>query len=98
MVIVVVAGMVKVPLPASVPPVQVMVVPVRLMEAEPLSVPPPNARVGIDCAAALLSVSVPPEILMGVEMVPENVLVPPCHCVVPAPLMVVAASKVRVSA
>src|SRR6266851_5175635 len=94
---VVVAGIDSVPLPPIVPPLQVMAAPVRLIAAEPFSVPPYMARVGIVCVAALFTVKVPPETPRGVDMVPETVLVPDCHWTVPAPEMVDAASNVRVS-
>src|SRR5438876_3153 len=94
---VVAAGMVSAPLPAIVPLLQVMAEPVKLMAAEPLSVPPLMVRVGIDCPAALLTVRVPPLTTMPAEIVPVTVLEPPDHCTVPAPLIVEAASKVRVS-
>ena len=63
----------------------------------PLSVPPLNVSVGIDCADALLMERVPPESESGVLIVPLTVFVPDCHCVVPAPLIVDAASKVCAS-
>jgi hypothetical protein len=59
----------------------------------PLSVPPDIVRIGIDCAAALLSVSVPPAMVSFEVSVPAKVLVPACTCSVPAPEMVEAASN-----
>src|SRR5947207_675841 len=91
------AGMVSVPLPLNVPPDHVDAGPVRLSEPLPLSVPPVMVSTGTDCAAALLSVKVPPLIVVFTEYEPLKVLVPPCHATVPGPLIVVAASNVRVS-
>src|SRR5713226_7659761 len=53
-------GIVSCPLPAMVPPVHVIDVPVRLMAAVPLSVPPCMVRVGTESAEPLLRVRVPP--------------------------------------
>src|SRR5205085_94524 len=97
MVITVPDGMVSVPLPPMVPLPQFIAAPVRLIAAVPLIVPLIIVSVGSDCVAALLSVSVPPLIVVGAESVPANVLVPPCHTTLPGPLIVVAASNVRVS-
>src|SRR5438874_9370449 len=89
-------GMVSVPLPPMVPLPQVIAAPVRLIAAVPLIVPLLMVRVGIDCVAALLSVNVPPLATTGAVIVPANVLVPPCQSTEPGPLIVVAASNVRV--
>src|ERR1043165_190104 len=89
---------VSVPLPPTVPPDQVVVVaPVRLTLALPLRTPPCMARVGIDCAPVLLKVNVPPEMVRFAESVPANVLLPLKTASVPEPVMLEAASKVRVS-
>src|ERR1043165_8467669 len=90
-------GMVNCPLPPSVPPLQLLVAPVRAMGAVPLRTPPCRVNVGIDCVEALLIVNVPPTTVRFAEMVPVRVLVPLLNCMVPAPLKVDAASKVRVS-
>src|ERR1044071_3356138 len=93
-----VAEIVSVPLPATLPPDHVIVVaPVTLTLALPFSVPPCIASVGIDCAAALLIVKVPPPTVRFVEIVPANVAVPLYTVSVPAPVMLEAASKVRAS-
>src|SRR5947209_11951259 len=97
MLMVVPAGMVSVPLPELALPLQVIDAPVRLTAAVPLNVPPESVRVGSVCAAALLMESVPLATVIGVVIVPVTVFVPDCHSTEPAPLMMVAASKVRVS-
>jgi len=47
----------------------------------------------MDCAAALLIVSVPLDMVIDEEMLPLTVLVPAAHCSVP-PLMTEAAATV----
>src|SRR5438270_4793929 len=115
-VIVVVLGMVSVPLPAIVPPLQVLLLPVRAIGAAPLMMPPCIVSVGTETAPPLFSVSVPPVMVMSLVLVMElSVVVPPLLFVapvmlyapltvfvpalkptVPAPLMLLAASKVLV--
>src|ERR1043165_2100898 len=90
-------GMVNWPLPLRVPPLQLLAAPVRVRGAVPLRVPPCRVSVGLDCVEALLIVKVPPATVRFAEMVPATVLVPLLICMVPAPLNVDAASKVRVS-
>src|SRR5438105_4406186 len=94
---VVAAGIDNVPLPESVPPVHDSDVPVMLTLAVPLRVPPAMSSVGIDCGEALLTVSVPPERVTFEEIVPLTVLVPETCWYVPAPLIELAASNVRLS-
>src|SRR5436190_5812771 len=97
MVMVVPEGMVSVPLPPMVPPDQFIAAPVRLTFPVPLNVPPLMVRVGIDCALGLLMLSVPLDMRTAVDSVPLMLFVPLLHCSVPAPEMLDAASKVRVS-
>src|SRR5437588_1968120 len=97
MVVVVPEGMVSVPLPPRVPPVHVDAAPVRLTLPVPLNVPPCILREGMDCALALLMLSAPPDVRTGVAMLPVKVVAALDDCSVPAPVMVEAASKVRVS-
>src|SRR2546423_6167581 len=97
MVMTVDAGIFSAPLPPMMPPVQVIALAVRLIGEVPLSGRPCMERVGIDCAAALFIVSVPPMTASGLAIVPAKVLVPLCHCTDPAPVKLEAASNVRVS-
>src|SRR5204863_8189904 len=82
----------NVPLPPSVPPLQLIDEPVTVIGALPLSVPPVNVSVGIDCPDALLMERVPPETAIGVLIVPLMVFAADCRCVVAAAMEEGAAS------
>src|SRR5437764_6935340 len=108
------AGMLRVPVPEIVPPLQLMDAAVRLIGAVPFSVPPLMVSVGNVSVGPLLRVSVPPLTLSGpmpvmlfsvvvppleyvvplMFQVAFTVFVPEPHCTLPAPEIVVAASKV----
>src|ERR1044072_4482931 len=83
-VIVAAAGMESEPVPPMVPEVQVIALPVRLIGAVPLSVPPLMVSVGMLSVLALLSVSVPPWagpsptlwMLLGVVVPPKALVAP----------------------
>src|ERR1041384_65813 len=84
MVMVVPLGMESWPVPPMVPPLQFIDVPVMLIGAVPLSVPPCMVSVGVLMAEALLRVSVPllTNRLPTLVMLPM-VVVPPVFLVVP---------------
>src|SRR4051794_18196728 len=91
------AGMGSAPLPPIVPPVHVIAEPGRVIGAGPASGPPFIVSTGIDCAEALLMARVPPDTRIDVEIGPATVFVPDWDWIVPAPLMVEAASNERTS-
>src|SRR6185369_11924672 len=75
------------PLPESVPLLQVIDEPVRLIGAVPVSVPKPMVSVGMEMAEALLRVSVPLVIVTEPTLVMElMVAVPPLQFVAPVML------------
>ena len=82
------------PLPASVPPLHVIVAPVMLTLPLPLRMPPLKVSEESDCAEALLIANVPPVMLSFAESVPAKAWVLFCTESVPLPEIVEATSHV----